>query len=324
MTAASVDPGVFSSDEAMIELGVGKNMVSAIRFWGRAAKVIEDDVPASGTRLSRTVVTNNGRLLLDVHQGLDPYLELAGSLWLLHWWMLSPRCLLPVWWIAFNIMGAIEFGDDDLGESVLTAVERVPAWARPSQSSLSKDVDCLIRMYTAGRAQRSTVDDILDCPFRDLGLIRPSWADHRRYRFQLGPKPSLPHAITAYACICFIQRDLGGAQTATLNRLASAPGSPGKVFKLTEDALLQSLETHAAVQPEVQVVMTGGIAQLVLRDDPSVLAQRALGHYYREHGRLLPSPDFLNGARTEPSFATTTEAAPYLPALRAPATPGPL
>jgi hypothetical protein len=300
VAAVAVNPGVFSSDEATIALGVGKNMVSAIRFWGRAAKVIEDDASAPGTRFSRSLITNNGRLLLDMRQGLDPYLELAGSLWLLHWWMLSPRCVLPVWWIAFNMMGAVEFGDDELCETVSTAVERVPTWARPSHSSLSKDVDCLIRMYTAGRATRSTIDDILDCPFRELGLIKPSWADQRRYRFQLGPKPTLPHAITAYACIRFIQRDLGGAQTATLSRLVSAPGSPGRVFKLTEDALLQSLEAHATAQPEIQVVVTGGVAQVVFRGDPNDLALGAIGHYYGKHGRSLPSTGSLADPPIEP------------------------
>jgi hypothetical protein len=31
--ALLADPGVFQSDEATVTLGVGKNMVSAIRYW---------------------------------------------------------------------------------------------------------------------------------------------------------------------------------------------------------------------------------------------------------------------------------------------------
>jgi len=34
---------IFSSDEATIELGVGKNMVNAIKYWLRAASMLEEN-----------------------------------------------------------------------------------------------------------------------------------------------------------------------------------------------------------------------------------------------------------------------------------------
>src|SRR5438046_2950320 len=99
--AAEQSPEVFSKESAPVELGVGKNMVRAIRFWGRAAKVLADAANPRQPRLPLSVPSQNGRALFDERTGLDPYLEQPGSLWLLHWWLLAPPCLVPVWWLAF-------------------------------------------------------------------------------------------------------------------------------------------------------------------------------------------------------------------------------
>ena len=39
---AACDPQAFNAEHAPIQLGVGKNMVRSIRFWGLAAKLITD------------------------------------------------------------------------------------------------------------------------------------------------------------------------------------------------------------------------------------------------------------------------------------------
>ncbi len=39
--ALQADPGVFASNEATVTLGVGKNMVNAIRYWLLASRLIE-------------------------------------------------------------------------------------------------------------------------------------------------------------------------------------------------------------------------------------------------------------------------------------------
>ena len=60
--------------------------------------------------------------------GWDPWLEESASLWLLHWLMLRPPCLLPVWWAALNEFQAIEFSDDDLTEFCSAVVRNVDDW----------------------------------------------------------------------------------------------------------------------------------------------------------------------------------------------------
>ncbi len=66
-----------NGDQAMVEIGVGKNMVQSIQFWAEATGIIEPDPVSKGWRPS-----NFGKLLLQKH---DPYLENEETLWLLHW-----------------------------------------------------------------------------------------------------------------------------------------------------------------------------------------------------------------------------------------------
>lgn len=65
------DAGIFRrEDEAMVRLGVGKNMVRAIRFWAECTSVIETKQP------NKMTVSDFGAELLGNGKdaGLDPFL----------------------------------------------------------------------------------------------------------------------------------------------------------------------------------------------------------------------------------------------------------
>src|SRR3546814_4377891 len=67
--AISDDPALFSSDErAILKLGLGRNMVKSIRFWGDAFGLTRQ---AGG----ETRATEFADRLLDPEAGLDRYLE---------------------------------------------------------------------------------------------------------------------------------------------------------------------------------------------------------------------------------------------------------
>ncbi len=71
------NPDVFEQEDAVVLLGVGKNMVNAIRYW----------------MIATGVATSNGRELKPTRfgqrvfgrTGWDPYLEDDATIWLLHW-----------------------------------------------------------------------------------------------------------------------------------------------------------------------------------------------------------------------------------------------
>ena len=275
----AADPHVFSREDAAVRIGVGKNMVRAIRFWGLAAKLIETDEQSSNRRISQLAPTRWGHVLFG-DSGWDRYMEDPGTLWLLHWLLLAPPSLLPVWWLAFNGFHAVEFDDDDLEGAVRTQLEAIADWNEPNPSSVRKDVSALLRTYApAQRSRRNGIEDILDCPLRELNLIGRSVGTNR-YRFTLGAKPTLPPAVLAYAALDYIARNPPGGNSVTLGRLAHEAGAPGKVFKLTEGELLADLEPLAGETDSLALTATTGAVQLSWSGDPSEIAIGILDRYY--------------------------------------------
>lgn len=284
--AAEQSPQAFTREDAPVELGVGKNMVRALRFWGKAAKLLAEVANPTQSRGVSIVPSWNGVALFGDAPGLDPYLELPGTLWLLHWWMLSKPSSLPVWWIALNQCGAIEFSAENLLSAVLHELQRVSSWQLPVEASIKKDVDCFLRMYAPRVTGRFALDDLLDCPFRELGLLETVWDEAQRYRFVVGPKPTLPIEIIVYACLDYLATTDPGGRTITLNRLASHPASPGRIFKLTEEDLVQALDQPRMIQTGLLVTASAGIRQLAVDGDPRQKAVDALESYYQRAGSL--------------------------------------
>ena len=280
--ATSENPEAFTHPDATVELGVGKNMVRAIRFWGLAAKLIEDDPNSPNKRSPGVVPTRFGKLLFDGESGWDPFMEDPGTLWLLHWKLLSPCCFLPVWWVAFNEFHAVEFEVEELELACSGGIDAASNWQRPHHSSLKKDVTALVRTYApAERTSRSSIDDILDCPLRELGLITRSQATGR-HRFAIGAKPTLPSAIVAYAVLDYIAFTDPGANTVLLSRVADEPGAPGRAFRLTESELADTLRpaVEFLADGDLALASPAGAAQLAWKGDPSKLADTILDRYF--------------------------------------------
>ena len=269
---------MFTRDDAPIELGVGKNMVRAIRFWGTAAKLIEESPGSRRGRSAAMVQTDLGCRLFGEH-GWDPYMEDPATLWLLHWLLLAPPCHLPVWWLAFNEFHAVEFADDQL-EQVIGAHLEATEWRTPHPSSLRKDVRALLRTYTpAARTARTAIDDILDCPLRELRLIGRSEATDR-YRFATGPKPSLPSAVVTFAALHHVERIAPGARTVTVSHLVQESGGPGKAFKLTESQLREAIRSVAVKSANIELADVAGVPQLSWHGSPGETALAIMDDYY--------------------------------------------
>lgn len=272
--AAARDPNIFNEKSAPVDLGVGKNMAEAIRFWALATKVIARSPHPERSRTSVYSPTRIGRALLDDRYGFDPYMEDPATLWILHWHAISDRSVLPVWRLMFNDFGALEFTDEELLQFCLDEIAAT-TWNQPMKSSVQKDVDCLLRMYSRRDVQgRQGLDDLLDSPFRELGLVRPSPGTGRKnvYRMVRGAKPTLPAAAITYACLDYLSRSSGGSATVTLTRLATDPGSPGRILKLTEQDIAEAIEESACLAGHLKLVRPAGSKQLAIEAPPGHVA----------------------------------------------------
>jgi len=288
--AAADEPNVFNEPDAPVTLGVGKNMVEAIKAWATATHVIARVRNPGRPRMSVALPTPLGRALLDDKTGLDPYLEDPSTLWVLHWQAVSAPTSLPVWWATFNDFPALEFTESDL---LRFCVEEVAStsWPQPNESSIHKDVDCLLRMYTKRSTRaRQTLDELLDSPFREIGLIQPAPSGRNTYRFVRGDKPGLSAVAIAYACLDYLATTDPDSRTATLTRLSSDPGSPGRLMKLTEDVIQDALEDTVRTAGDIRIAAPAGITQLVLDAPPARVAKTVLWLHHRERRPNLPLP----------------------------------
>ena len=274
------DPGVFARVDAPVRIGVGKNMVRAIRFWGLAAKLIKEDPQSPNRRSPGFIRTRLGESLFG-DCGWDQYMEDPGTLWLLHWLLLEPPSRLPVWWLAFNEFDAVEFTDDQLEAAIRLELDGAAAeWPTPHLSSIKKDVSALLRTYApAEQLGRTGIDDILDCPLRELNLIRRSAATSG-YRFNVGLKPTLPPAILAYASLKYINCTRIRGNTATISHLTHERGAPGRVFKLNESEMHMALELAFDSAEELTLTATTGAIQISWTGEPREIADAILSRYY--------------------------------------------
>lgn len=283
---AAKDGAIFLRDDAHLQLGVGKNMARSIRYWCHAAGLLEE-TPVAGQRATESRPSEFGRLLLGP-AGWDAYLEDPASLWMLHWKLVRLPALATAWHYAFTLFPELEFTVDGLSAALANHTsERYPT-ARTAPSSFHKDSLCIARMYGESTGNDTVSEETIQSPFADLGLLRPA-ADvdgkrQRRYRFEIGPKPGLAPEVVTAACLEYAATVAPGAQTITVSRLISDPGSPGMAFKLGETALSAYLEEAATLNAGVTLADAAGLVQLAFDDRPAQIATALIQHYFRSRG----------------------------------------
>ncbi|MBW4641837.1 MAG: DUF4007 family protein [Goleter apudmare HA4340-LM2] len=267
--AAYENSGVFLREDAPVRLGVGKNMASSIRYWCNAFKVLKDDSPSEfGLNLLRD-------------EAWDSFLEDPATLWLLHWNLLKPPCNAAAWYFTFNLFRETEFSQEELLNALCDYRDSVAP--RIAESSVKKDITCILRMYVEQREAPSKTgvsEDSLDCPFTQLGIIH-SAGDSRHYTFRVGSKRNLPAEIVVSACLEYASRVGREQKTISISRLIYDIGSPGMVFKLSESAVCDAIEEVARQCKSIALSDSAGLIQFSFTQEPEVLAEDILDKYYK-------------------------------------------
>jgi hypothetical protein len=269
------DKHIFTHNDATIKLGVGKNMVRAIKFWGIANKILT----SSSTRDGTVTPTEIGNIIFDDNKGLDPYLEKSETLWLLHWLLYAPPCRIPVWWIIMNEFTATNINIDDITETITRRITNMPEWNTPSPKSIKKDIDVFIHTYTT-RQDKLTIEDYLDCPFRQLHMIKHISKDTIRLVF--GKKHGLTPMITAFICLDFVNRAGITSKNISVTRLATEAGSVGNILKINENELGQMLKEASELTDIIQIQNINGSQHLTFDDTAKTVSQKLL---YQSYGK---------------------------------------
>jgi hypothetical protein len=284
--AVAASPDIFSADDAIVQLGVGKNMVESIRHWCLATQMLEEKSdPADNKNRGLRPSPIAKHLLLK--GGWDPFLENDASLWLIHWLLVSNPHIGTSWQLAFGNFHRPDFSKRELVDFVKSFAEKQSI--RVGESSLTRDIDCLLRTYLPIRngARAEIAEETFDCPLQELGLIQAS-PDGEFFRFAIGPKPSLPAAVFVFALNEYFSTNKSDQNTMSVQEclygVTNGPQSPGQAFKLDENSLVEYVEAIGDMTKGALVLdETAGLKQIYRRE--KIDSMRLLEMFYRRGER---------------------------------------
>ncbi|MBK8223042.1 MAG: DUF4007 family protein [Candidatus Obscuribacter sp.] len=272
---AQEDSEVFLREDAALILGVGKNMVRAIRYWCSAFKVTEE---ISENRLRKSQPSEFGKLLLS-ENGWDPFLESEGALWLLHWNLLKSPSIATTWQYLFGNVRQTEFTAEELTSQLSEYIQTTYPSATVAESSLKSDIACALRMYAVSKLQSRVTEETIVSPFVNLGLI-DSLPDSKHFAFRIGAKQNLHAEIITAACLEYAHQTRPGQRSINMSQLLFDHLSPGQCFKLTESALYSALEHMTTKNSNLILSDTAGIVQLQFTVEPNSLSEKILAKYF--------------------------------------------
>ncbi|WP_367330717.1 DUF4007 family protein [Sphingobacterium multivorum] len=223
----------FTDDDAVVDLGVGKNMVTSIRFWLKAFGIIDETDQT--TEFADFIFGDNG---------VDPYLEDPLTLWLLHYQLLKNE-KASIYSLVFNTFRRerSEFNRAHLKRFILRVC------AENEQNFSPKTIDSDIKVFLSNYLSQegSDIEEASSNVLQELGLLSSAKQLDEDdnlvdvFRFQLLAKRIPIEAIL----FVILDSDLG--TSISLGHLANNPNALGNVFLLTESTLVDILKTLPAI-----------------------------------------------------------------------------
>lgn len=254
----------FNDEDAVVQLGVGKNMVSAIRFWLKAFNVIDNkDVP-----------TEFGQRLFDNENGYDPFLEDDASLWLLHY-QLVKNGFASIYSIIFN-----EFRKEKLffkKETFVNYVKRIGDNIPDlnfNENTVAKDFIVFTNLYK-NDSESKDVEDSFSGILSEIEILKTTEkGKEEQFYIENAERDNLPEAVVLYT----ILDNPNYGNSISLNSLEFDLNSPGSVFALNRSGLMNKISEIVTNFKEITFTDQAGIKELQFKKKSD--AYKILDKYY--------------------------------------------
>jgi hypothetical protein len=287
----------FLDPEALHSLGVGKNMVTSIRFWMRAFGFTEDDqlTPLAYALFNDLKsIPENELTLKHCAKGHDPYCEDLGTLWLLHWKLVTTE-RATIFSLLFNDLRRekVEFTQSNFVYFATRLAELMGL--KLSNNSLISDFAVALRIYIPGMIGGKEPEDGFTGLLTELRLIRKLGrinAENTKdsyFNIENSEKPTLPSDIVLFAILEQLTEqnvdDTGsqslGGQSISFDQMLTERNSPGAVFALSPQGLydkLLSISRHPVYAKYVVFSDQAGVKELQIKK--TLLPLEVLDNYY--------------------------------------------
>lgn len=262
-----------TDEEAISILGVGKNMLSAMKYWAQASGMIKNSEHWFELTDLGELVFGKG---IAGEVSLDSSCEHSATQWLVHWNLSATPEKFTSNWFLFNCINTALVDRE-------TFLSKLKEWVqensiKTSDMTLKRSIEVVLRSYAPRQTGRGHMEDFIEPFLGDLDLLRVKTKNtiefHRSAHF------TLPDGLFTYALIDYWKRQSQGA-TLDFNHIMYDFGSPGRVFKLDAGSVdrrlsrLEELTGGALVWTE-----QAGLRQVIRRDD-------ALKHIEEFQKRML-------------------------------------
>jgi len=256
----------FNDEDAVIQLGVGKNMVSSIRFWLKAFNVIDNkDIP-----------TEFGERLFNNENGYDPFLEDDASLWLLHYQLVKSG-YASIYALVFN-----EFRKEKLffkKENFVSYIKRIGesnSEVNLNENTIAKDFNVFINMYK-NDPESKDVEDSFSGILSDLELLKKALKEKEElFYIENSERDNLPEAVLLFT----ILDNSNYGNSISLNSLEFDWNSPGSIFALNRSGLINKISGIVSDFNEVTYTDHAGIKelQIKIKTDPYKILDKYYGN----------------------------------------------
>lgn len=214
----------FTDENAVIELGVGKNMVSSIKFWMKSFGLLTDE----------NTLTPFAEFIFDENNGIDKYLEDRATLWLLHY-NLVYHDHASIYNLVF---GEYHRSRNEFDVQALEGFIKRKSFESEfpyNENTILKDIRTLIRNYVQPTVSGS-IDELYSTLLLDLGLIlsyKNTETDKETYSFNLHNSNLPPFQLIVFILLWTFKDD----NTIDFRELMYGKNPIGLIMCLTENVM---------------------------------------------------------------------------------------
>lgn len=252
-------PTVFIDKDVnpMEKLGLGTNMVKALRYWLQVAGLTYEN---QKTRMQ--FLTRFGKLVWEN----DKYIEEDGTLYLIHYFLSSNKEMGTSWYYFFNHYNVTEFTKESYLESMKLFLydqekENGGKEIKFSERALLEDLDCILRTYLPSQTKYSPESN-MDSPFLDLQLLKvidiKEKVFAKNFPLSLVINPLIILAIIVNEKEKLEEKDGIKVSDIKISTLESAPNNIGRIFNLNNLTVAMYLDKLQNMG-YIKVVRTAGL-----------------------------------------------------------------
>lgn len=256
----------FNQPDAIVYLGVGKNMLKSIQYWMLAFNLLD----------SNKKLTSFAKYIFD-SKGVDPFLEDPGTLWLLHYFLIKNE-LASIYSLVFNEFRKErnEFTKDHLLNFLCRKCEEnnFPI----NINTITKEINVFLRNYLQPHKVSMNFEDLFYGLLADCELIKEVLKIDEKskwYKIINTEKKEIPKEILLF-CI-LDNRNYGNS--ISLDTISTEYNSIGNIFAINTDGLLKKIKNLENNYKNILYTDDGGIREIQFKKKPD--KWKILHDYYQ-------------------------------------------